>query len=93
MKTTQVLSAILKGLFIGAVFFLMPFFILKVMVFFMITGMLVRMFIRSKIRRFHKWSQQAFADNLYEADDYRNFRNGGFAHKGYQQPKKVIIIH
>lgn len=66
------------GIILGLAVFIMPFFILKVLAFFIIAGLLVRFFIFRKIRRFFKGQlfYNGFADEIrnMKDSDYQKFK-------------------
>ncbi len=68
------LKPIVGGLFIGTALFLMPFFILKVALFFMIGGTLFRVFARGRMKR-HGFGPH-FADKIRAMSDeeYETFK-------------------
>lgn len=70
---------VLVAIILGTVIVLAPLFVLKVIAFFLITGLLIRFFIFRKIRRFFKG--QLFYTRF--ADDIRNMSDAEY--KKYKQ--------
>ena len=70
----QVLKTILFGALIGAALFYMPFFVVKVLIFFLIIGFIFRVFGR---RRYYGPSGWAYADKIRGMSDeeYDSFKN------------------
>ena len=71
--SNQVLKTILFGAVLGAVLFWIPFFAVKVLLFFMIFGLFFRFF---KGRRYYGPSGWAYADKIRNMSDeeYENFK-------------------
>lgn len=91
--TKQVLKSIATGLILGGALFLMPFFILKIAVFFIVISSLLRFFMWRMFRRFlNSWGAHPFADSINNRQQY-NRQGGGLGRRGHQEPRKVIIIN
>ena len=74
---TQIIKPILGGLIIGAALFFMPFFVLKVLVFLLIIGLLFRLFgWRRGWRHYRGPYGWAFADKIRNMsdEDYEHFK-------------------
>ncbi len=71
--SNQVLKTILFGAVLGAVLFWIPFFAVKVLLFFMIFGLFFRFF---KGKRYYGPSGWAYADKIRSMSDeeYENFK-------------------
>lgn len=73
----EILKPILIGVLLGAALFIMPFFLLRAIVFFLIIGALFRLF---RGRRFGRWHHPqlhpAFADTIRNMNEqeYNAFR-------------------
>lgn len=83
--TNQFLKFVLGGILLGTALFFIPFFVLKVFVFFLIIGLLFRIFSRP---RYHGWRRWAWAnpDNIRNMSDeeYEKFKaRFRQAHCGY----------
>ncbi len=95
----SIFKAIFKGIFVGAVIFMMPFFILKVVVFFMIAGLLFRMFIGRRMGRRMQQYRLALADNIRNMSDdeyarYKeNFGSGCGHHCYHEQTNSKTRTH
>lgn len=78
---TNLLRSILAGVLLGAALFIMPFFLLRVILFFVIVGALVRLFGGGRFRR-GRWGRRgfgympAFADQIRQMSDeeYSQFK-------------------
>lgn len=74
----NIIRPIIMGILLGLAVFIMPFFILKVIAFFMIAGLLIRFFIFRRIRRFFKGQMffSGFADEIRNMEDidYQKFK-------------------
>ncbi len=86
----SIFKAIFKGIFVGAVIFIMPFFILKVLVFFMIAGLLFRIFIGRRMGRHMHQHRLAFVDNIRNMNDeeyarYKENFSRGCGHHCYHE--------
>jgi len=94
----RVLKPIVFGILVGLAFFIMPFFILKVIAFFIIGGLLIRFFIFRGIRRFFKGKlfYTSFADDIRNMSDseYQKYKqrysNRGFTYF-YGKPRGQTI--
>lgn len=71
----RVIKPIIIGVLLGSALFLMPFFILKVLVFFLIAGLLIRYFILRAIRRFAKNIINKTNTASYKAGYYNRYTN------------------
>lgn len=80
----NIIRPIIMGILLGLAVFIMPFFILKVIAFFMIAGLLIRFFIFRRIRRFFKG--QLFFSGF--ADEIRNMKDSD-----YQKFKQLFKRH
>ena len=76
----QIIKPIIGGLLLGTALFLVPFFVLKVLIFFLVIGLLFRLFGRRRHRGPWGW---ALADKIRtmseeEYNDYKTkWRRGG----------------
>lgn len=89
--TKQIFKSILIGLLMGAAFFVMPFFLLKFFLFFLIIGAIMRLLWGGKRRGRGGWGgyQFAFADKIRNMNDeeYNSFKtkmqNRHYGHHQY----------
>lgn len=74
----SIFKPILAGILIGALFFLMPFFILNILFTMLIVGMIFRFFFWMRFGSRRQYYKLAMADNIrsMSEEEYRNFRNG-----------------
>lgn len=88
----SILKPILFGTLFGALAFLMPFFLLKVLFFFLIAGVLFRVFARRRFGPHGGGYHLAFADRIRNMSDeeYAAFKNR-YQHcrgrYGWQEPQ------
>lgn len=70
----QIIKPIAGGLIIGAALFFLPFFLLKVLVFFLVIGLLFRLFGWRRYRGPRGW---AYADKIrtMSEEDYNHFKD------------------
>ena len=83
--TTQLLKTILVGAAIGTALFFMPFFVLKVLIFLLIAGMLIRIFAH---RRWGGRAGWAYADKIRDMsdDEYSQFKGKFRSHcRGFRE--------
>lgn len=82
----RIFKPILATILLGTVVFLAPLFVLKVIAFFFITGLLIRFFIFRRIRRFFKGQlfYTRFADDIRNMSDkeYNKYKQR-YSHKGF----------
>lgn len=83
----QVLKTIAFGALIGAALFWMPFFVLKVLIFFLIIGFIFRIFRGRRYYGPHGW---AYADKIRQMSDeeYETFKSRFGGRCGYHERKE-----
>jgi hypothetical protein len=87
--TTQILKTILVGAAIGTALFFMPFFVLKVLIFILVAGMIFRLFGR---RRWAEPAGWAYADKIRHMSDeeYDHFKEKFRSHcRGFRNEDDV----
>jgi hypothetical protein len=92
----NIIRPILIGLIVGAACFFMPFFILKVVLFFFIAGVLLRMYVYRKMRRFFgTWVNPRFVEKIrnMNEDEFTRFkqRNSSRSYDYYNRPQGPVI--
>lgn len=93
----EILKPILIGVLLGVALFMMPFFLVRALVFFLIIGGLFRLF-RGR-RRMGRWQQQpelhpAFTDTIRDMseEEYKTYRQKLEAiYFGYNNKKEITI--
>jgi hypothetical protein len=84
----QIMKPIIGGLLIGAALFFFPFFLVKVLVFFLIVGLLFRLFGWKRYRGPGGW---AYADKIRNMsdEDYHQFK-ANWSGRCYGNPTKDV---
>jgi hypothetical protein len=83
----NIIRPIIAGILIGAALFFMPFFFVRILLFFLIIGAIFRLFIGRRFRGYRRGFDAAFTDNIRSMSDeeYNRFKQNISQGCGYNR--------